>query len=45
VRITKAEDGGPGGKGIWKPATRGYTPGNEKPEMRAYLIGKFVEVV
>ncbi len=27
VRITKAEDGGLDGKGIWKPATTGYSPG------------------
>ena len=27
VRITKAEDGGLGGVGVWKPATSGYSPG------------------
>ena len=27
IRITKAEDGGIGGKGVWEPATRGYGPG------------------
>jgi nitrate reductase alpha subunit len=28
VRVTKAEDGGMGGKGIWKTATTGFTPDN-----------------
>jgi nitrate reductase / nitrite oxidoreductase, alpha subunit len=41
VRIVKAEAGGLGGKGIWKPATTGYTPGNENAPMQAYLDGKF----
>jgi nitrate reductase alpha subunit len=39
VRITKAEDGGLGGKGIWKPATTGYTPDNENDFMKRYLAG------
>jgi nitrate reductase alpha subunit len=39
VRITKAEDGGLGGKGIWKPATSGFTPDNEKEFMKRYLTG------
>ena len=34
VRITKAEDGGMGGKGIWKPATSGYAPDNENDVMK-----------
>ena len=28
VRVTRAEAGGLGGEGIWKPATTGYTPDN-----------------
>ena len=32
VRVTKAEDGGLGGKGVWSVATKGATPGNENPE-------------
>ena len=40
VRITKAEDGGMGGKGIWKPATSGYTPDNESEAMTLYLAGE-----
>ena len=39
VRITKAEDGGLGGKGIWKPATTGYTPDNEGDFTKRYLAG------
>ncbi|HXH07626.1 MAG TPA: molybdopterin-dependent oxidoreductase [Vicinamibacterales bacterium] len=44
VRITKAEDGGLGGKGIWKPATTGYTPDNEDEFMKRYLAGDLVKV-
>ncbi|MFQ5898484.1 MAG: molybdopterin-dependent oxidoreductase [Candidatus Methylomirabilia bacterium] len=39
VRIAKAEDGGLGGRGIWKPATTGFTPDNENEFMRRYLAG------
>ncbi len=41
VRVTKAEDGGLGGKGIWAPATTGYTPANENDVMKKYLSGGF----
>ena len=44
VRITRAEAGGLGGKGIWKPATTGFTPGNESSWMEAYLIGGYARV-
>ncbi len=43
VKITKAEDGGMGGKGVWAPATTGFTPGNESDEMELYLQGGFVQ--
>jgi nitrate reductase alpha subunit len=39
IRISKAEDGGLGGRGIWKPATTGYTPDNESELMKRYLAG------
>jgi nitrate reductase alpha subunit len=39
VRITKAEDGGPGGRGVWKIATTGRTPDNENEMMKRYLAG------
>ncbi len=44
VRVTKAEDGGMGGKGIWKPATTGYTPDNESDFMKRYLAGELTKV-
>ncbi len=43
VRISKAEDGGLGAKGIWKPATTGFTPDNENDFMRRYLAGNLVK--
>lgn len=45
IRITKAEDGGLGGVGIWKPATSGYSPGEDTPERAAYLSGALTRVV
>ncbi|MBI4445265.1 MAG: molybdopterin-dependent oxidoreductase [Acidobacteria bacterium] len=44
IRITKAEDGGLGGKGIWKPATTGHTPDNESETMKLYLEGGLTRV-
>ncbi|HEX5009729.1 MAG TPA: molybdopterin-dependent oxidoreductase [Planctomycetota bacterium] len=44
VRITKAEPGGPGGRGTWEPATTGRTPGAESDTMLAYLRGELTEV-
>jgi nitrate reductase alpha subunit len=43
VRITKAEDGGLGGKGVWEFAKTGFTPGNESDVMRRYVDGDLVE--
>ncbi len=43
VKITKAEDGGLDGRGVWKPATTGYTPANENDAMKKYLKGSFVQ--
>jgi nitrate reductase alpha subunit len=42
VKVTKAEDGGMGGTGIWAPATSGMSPGNENAAMNAYLEGGYV---
>jgi len=42
VRITKAEDGGLNGVGIWKPATTGHSPANENDMMKKYLEGGFL---
>jgi nitrate reductase alpha subunit len=44
VRITKAEAGGLGGQGVWTPATSGFSPGNESPDMQRYLRGEFVRI-
>jgi len=44
IKITKAEDGGLGGKGIWEPATRGYGPGEDTPENSKYLTGGYVVI-
>ena len=42
--VTKAEDGGMGGKGIWKPATSGFSPDNESDLMKRYLAGDLTKV-
>jgi nitrate reductase alpha subunit len=44
IKITKAEDGGMGGKGIWEPAKSGFTPASENALMKRYLTGKFVVI-
>ncbi len=43
VKITKAEPGGLGGKGVWTPATTGMTPAHESEAMNLYLAGGFVQ--
>ncbi len=43
VRITKAEDGGLGGRGVWKPGATGLSPGGENDVMKKYLEGGFIE--
>jgi nitrate reductase alpha subunit len=43
VKVTKAEDGGLGGRGIWEPARTGFTPGNESEFMNRFLAGEIVE--
>jgi nitrate reductase alpha subunit len=45
IRITKAEDGGIGGKGAWEPGTRGYGPASATPQNLLYLEGGYVKVV
>ncbi len=44
VRITKAEDGGLGGKGVWKPATTGYGPTGKTNQNELYLSGALVRI-
>ncbi|MBF0518610.1 MAG: molybdopterin oxidoreductase, partial [Nitrospirae bacterium] len=43
VTITKAEDGGIGGKGPWKPFKDGIRPTQENETMKAYINGKFIK--
>lgn len=39
VKVTKAEDGGLNGAGVWEPVKTGFTPGHESDFMRRYLQG------
>ena len=45
VKITKAEDGGMDGKGIWTPATTGFSPSGENEFMKKYLGGKLITLM
>jgi nitrate reductase alpha subunit len=38
-RILKAEDGGVGGRGLWRPVALGLQPTNESGPMQRYLAG------
>ena len=44
VKVTKAEDGGMGGLGIWQPATTGFTPDNESEFMKRYIAGGLIDM-
>jgi nitrate reductase alpha subunit len=44
ARFTKAEDGGLGGKGLWRPVTLGLRPANESAPMKQYLSGGFLRI-
>ncbi|MCC6794112.1 MAG: molybdopterin-dependent oxidoreductase [Candidatus Hydrogenedentes bacterium] len=41
VKITKAEDGGLHGKGVWGPTLSGMAPDNEDDAMKQYISGGF----
>jgi nitrate reductase alpha subunit len=43
VRITKAENGGLGGQGVWRPVEKGIRPTHENDAMKQYLAGGFIE--
>ena len=43
VKITKAEPGGIGGQGLWRPAKLGLRPGYENESMKRYLAGDLVD--
>jgi nitrate reductase / nitrite oxidoreductase, alpha subunit len=40
AKITKAEDGGIGGVGVWRPVQLGFRPSVESERMKRYLEGK-----
>lgn len=42
VKFTRAEDGGMGGKGRWRPFELGLRPTVENEQMKQYLAGKFI---
>ncbi|MBW1683762.1 MAG: molybdopterin-dependent oxidoreductase, partial [Deltaproteobacteria bacterium] len=42
VKITRAEPGGIGGEGLWRPAAEGLRPRYESEAMQKYLQGGFV---
>lgn len=41
VKVTRAEAGGIGGKGLWRPASLGYRPTYENEAMKKYLNGGY----
>ncbi len=44
VKLTRAEPGGVGGSGLWRPAAKGFRPTYESAAMKAYLSGEFTKV-
>jgi nitrate reductase alpha subunit len=44
AKFTKAENGGIGGEGAWRPVTLGLRPGSESDAFRQYLRGGFVKI-
>lgn len=41
VKVTFAEKGGIGGKGVWEPVRTGFTPAHENAAMRRYIQGGY----
>jgi nitrate reductase alpha subunit len=41
VKVEKAEDGGLGGDGEWRPSALGFRPGSPSAAMEAYIAGRF----
>lgn len=44
AKFTKAEDGGIGGKGLWRPVVLGFRPTAENAAFQNYLSGGFVRI-
>ncbi len=45
VKITRAEPGGIGGQGLWRPAALGLRPTYENAMMKRYLAAGYIEMV
>jgi nitrate reductase alpha subunit len=43
-RVLKAEDGGIGGKGKWRPVALGLRPANESEALKHYLAGGWIRI-
>ena len=43
VKVTFAEKGGIGAKGVWDPVKTGLTPGHENKDMKKYIAGGFIK--
>ena len=44
VKLTKAQDGALGGRGLWRPAALGYRPSYESDTMKSYLKGGYLKL-
>jgi nitrate reductase alpha subunit len=44
AKIAKAENGGIGGEGVWRPVELGLRPSNESVALTRYLRGGFVDI-
>ena len=44
VKITKAEDGGMGGKGHWRPVDKRIRPTYEDKKMKTFMNGGFIKI-
>ena len=44
AKISKAEDGGIGAKGLWHPAAHGFRPSYENEALKRFLRGGYVQV-
>jgi nitrate reductase alpha subunit len=43
AKVVKAEDGGLGGNGLWRPLTLGLRPHRPSPALTSYLAGSYVK--
>ncbi len=45
VKITKAEDGGLNGKGLWAAAANGLRPTYERETLKQFIAGEFISII